>query len=153
EYHRIMKSRRLRLACVGTLLLAGLAASLQLEFDPCDPWLDQRVGYAALTLTMLLGLAIYESPGRGLQRAGQQQQDLVAEVVHDLRSPLSAVRGYVETVHHGDDRLTVAKARTYLGIALTQAARLEHLIDSMLALARLESGRLQPRTESFDVSR
>jgi signal transduction histidine kinase len=36
---------------------------------------------------------------------------------------------------------------------VAQAGRVEQLIDSMLALARLESGRLQPRAELFDVSR
>lgn len=64
--------------------------------------------------------------------------DFVANLTHELRTPLSAVRGYAETLLQGvDDRET---ERRFLGIIERQSRRLARLIDDLLSLSDLERG-------------
>jgi two-component system, OmpR family, phosphate regulon sensor histidine kinase PhoR len=68
------------------------------------------------------------------------RQDFVANVSHELRTPLSLIKGYVETLIDGakDDP---AMASRFLQTILKHADRLTYLIEDLLTLSQLESGR------------
>ena len=64
--------------------------------------------------------------------------DFVANLTHEIRTPLSALYGYAETLEHGvEDPET---ARRFLGIIERQAKRLALLVDDLLSLSNLERG-------------
>ncbi|MCC3262417.1 cell wall metabolism sensor histidine kinase WalK, partial [Paenibacillus polymyxa] len=77
--------------------------------------------------------------------------DLVANISHDLRTPLTSLHGYLETLRFKDETLAPAERRRYLDIALAQSRKVGRLAQELFELARLESGlvRLEPETFSL----
>jgi len=66
------------------------------------------------------------------------RRELIANVSHDLRSPLASLRGYLETLLLKQDVLAEAERRGYLEIALRQAQHMQTLISELFELARLD---------------
>jgi len=88
---------------------------------------------------------------QALRRQDQERRELIANVSHDLRTPLSSLHGYLETLLLKDASLKPAERRRYLGIALDQSQRVGALSQSLFELARLEYGFVQPEPESFSL--
>lgn len=84
-----------------------------------------------------------------LKRLEGMRQQFIANVSHELKTPLSSIKAYTETLLSGalEDS---QHARTFLGRIDDQADRLQELIFDMLSLARIESGQAPP--ELADVS-
>jgi two-component system phosphate regulon sensor histidine kinase PhoR len=76
-----------------------------------------------------------------LRRLERVRSEFVANVSHELRTPLTCIKGYLETLLDGalDDQ---AHARKFLEVAGTHAERLDRLIDDLLELSNIESGRV-----------
>ncbi len=75
-----------------------------------------------------------------LRRLERIRAEFVANVSHELRTPLTAIRGYLETLlEEGDEDR--AHARRFLEIAHAHAGRLGRLVDDLLQLSDVESGR------------
>lgn len=79
-----------------------------------------------------------------LQHSSVAQRQFVSDASHELRSPVASIRAQLETaLRYPDDVDWPGVAR----IVLAEDARLEHLVGNLLAMARLEEGRLGPRSE------
>jgi len=72
-----------------------------------------------------------------LQRLERTRQDFVANVSHELRSPLTVVSGYLETMLDSDE--VDGAMKTQLASMLTQAERMTRIVDDLMLLSRLES--------------
>jgi signal transduction histidine kinase len=83
---------------------------------------------------------------RRLERA---RRDLVANVSHELKTPLTALTGFIELLE--DPRLDPGRRREFIGLMAAEAARLGRLVDEQLELARLDSGRLRLEREPIDL--
>lgn len=85
-----------------------------------------------------------------LRRLENVRRDFVANVSHELKTPLTSISGYAETLL-GDkpDALTSEK---FLEVILGNARRMQRLVDSLLDLSRIESGSWQPKVESVNVA-
>ncbi len=66
------------------------------------------------------------------------RRELIANVSHDLRSPLASLRGYLETLLIKEKSLTAGERRSYLEIAARQAEHLQTLISELFDLAKLD---------------
>ena len=75
-----------------------------------------------------------------LVSANESRRQLLADVSHELMTPLSAIRGYVETMTMADVKLDENTRQRYLGIVFDETERLEHIIGDLLDLARMEGG-------------
>jgi signal transduction histidine kinase len=75
-----------------------------------------------------------------LQASDRARRQLLADVSHELMTPLTAIRGYLETLTMADLRLADSERQRYLGIVSEEASRLERLIGDLLDLSRLEAG-------------
>jgi signal transduction histidine kinase len=77
--------------------------------------------------------------GEQLSKIDQLRKDLIANVSHDLRTPLSLIRGYAETLRDvtGKDP---AKREKQLGIIIEETERLSKIVDDILNLSQLQSG-------------
>lgn len=89
---------------------------------------------------------------RDLKATDELRRELIANVSHDLRTPLASLRGYIETVLVKQHTLAEGDLRAHLGVALRQADQLGRLIDALFELAKLESGTVTPRLEPFVVA-
>ncbi|MBX9407003.1 HAMP domain-containing histidine kinase [Pseudomonas baetica] len=88
---------------------------------------------------------------RSLTRQDQERRELVANISHDLRTPLASLHGYLETLSLKDATLSPEDRRRYLGIALDQSRKVGGLAQSLLELVRLEHGFVQPVLERFSL--
>ncbi len=84
-----------------------------------------------------------------LQRADRVRRQLLADVGHELMTPLTAIRGYLETLGLPAVVRDEATRERYLRIVTEETQRLEALIGDLLDLARLEGGGVE--VESADV--
>jgi signal transduction histidine kinase len=93
-----------------------------------------------------------EERARALVAADDSRRQLLADVSHELMTPLAAIRGYVETMAMTDVKLDEPARQRYLGIVADETERLEHIIGDLLDLARVEGGGGQWRREPVPVA-
>ncbi|NMG67171.1 HAMP domain-containing protein [Azoarcus indigens] len=84
-----------------------------------------------------------------LGRQDQCRRELIANISHDLRTPLTALHGYLETLRLKDAALAPGARQRYLDIALDQSRKVGRLAQELFDLARLESGLVQAAPEPF----
>ncbi len=87
-----------------------------------------------------------------LTRQSQDRRELVANISHDLRTPLASLHGYLEVLSVKDASLSPEERRRYLGIALDQSRKVGGLAQSLLELVRLEHGFVVPVVERFSLT-
>ncbi len=105
-----------------------------------------------------LGEAFDEMANRIIDQWGQlKEQDrlrreLVAQVSHDLRTPLAALHGYLETVNMKAEDLDETRRDEYLAIALNQSERLKRMVEDLFELASLDARETQPVCEPMPLA-
>lgn len=104
---------------------------------------DDEIGRLHLGFLELAERA--RSQYRELETADARRRELVTNVSHDLRTPLTALRGYLEALEHADAK----RARAYVASARRSAARLGRLVDQLFELSRLEDHSEPMRMEAF----
>ena len=92
-----------------------------------------------------------ESRATALAASDRARRQLLADVSHELMTPLSAIRGYVETLGMPDVPLDPETRIRYLGIVEQETHKLEAIIGDLLDLARLEGGGDRLRAEPVAV--
>jgi len=84
-------------------------------------------------------------------RVERIRRDFVANVSHELRTPLTVISGFVENMQ-ADGDLCPAPWRKPLALISEQTARMQHIVEDLLLLARLEGGEKNLRQESVDMA-
>ncbi len=79
------------------------------------------------------------------------KDQLVVNLAHDLRTPLTSVLGYLDLIMR-DDNLTKEQVRHYLTIVFTKSQRLERLIDELFEITRMNYGMLPIEKKPIDLS-
>ena len=92
------------------------------------------------------------SRARALDSSDKARRQLLADVSHELMTPLTAMRGYIETLTMAEVTLEPATRQRYMGIITEETHRLEQIIGDLLDLARLEGGGVTLRRERVDLS-
>jgi signal transduction histidine kinase len=75
--------------------------------------------------------------------------DFVANVSHELKTPLTVIRGFADTLAH-DDSLPPATRRDFARTVQSNAERMQRIVDDLLDLSRIESGGWMPNPEPID---
>jgi signal transduction histidine kinase len=88
---------------------------------------------------------------RARARADRERSDLVATVAHELRSPLTGVKGFTATLLAKWERFSESQRLLMLQTVEADADRLSRLIAELLDVARIDSGRLQLLRQPFDL--
>jgi two-component system, OmpR family, sensor kinase len=90
---------------------------------------------------------------RALEASDRARRQLLADVSHELMTPLTAMRGYVETLSMPELTLDGSTRERYVRIVDEESRRLEKIIGDLLDLARLEGGGVAFRREPVDAAR
>ncbi|XOV84548.1 MAG: sensor histidine kinase [bacterium] len=101
----------------------------------------------AMQLTSRLALQFEQ-----VQTNDRLRRELLANVSHDLRTPLASMQGYLETLLIKNSQLADPERRRYLEIAFTHANRLNQMVGQLFELAKLDSGAIQPELEPFLIA-
>ena len=121
---------------IGDEAMAIRAGDLDRRVTPTDP--DTEVGRLGIAVNTMLGR--HQEAFAERQASEERLRRFVADASHELRTPLTSIRGYAELFRRGaSDRprdLALAMARIE-----SEAARMGVLVDELLLLARLDSGR------------
>jgi signal transduction histidine kinase len=87
-----------------------------------------------------------------LAASDRARRQLLADVSHELNTPVTAMRGYIETLRMPEFGLDAPTRERYLGIVADETARLERIIKDLLDLARLEGGGGELDIETVSVT-
>ena len=87
-----------------------------------------------------------------LEKSDMLHRDLVANVSHDLKTPLTMIRSYAEMIRDisGEDR---NKRENHLQVIIDETDRLNSLVEDLLTVSRLQSGKISIDRKEFDLSR
>jgi len=137
-------------------LSSVMATFQQSDFTRHEPFMldAQRAGDEVDRL----GGAFDEMAARIIDQWGQlKEQDrlrreLVAQVSHDLRTPLAVLHGYLETLDMKQSGLADERRREYLAIALRQSDRLKQMVEDLFELAQLEARDTRPACEPMAIA-
>lgn len=138
----LTRQTRLEDLIVSTLVNEiGSTAEIQLQGPP-----NRHVALASTPLGEGLGAVVVARDITDLIRLTQVRRDFIANISHELKTPLSAIRGYTETLRDGAIDEPEASHR-FLGRILQQCSRLQTLLEDLLTLSRLENleGQLEPQ--------
>jgi len=86
------------------------------------------------------------------EQVAELKNQFISTVSHELLTPLTAIRAYAEALLEHVGSTTVDMQRQFLGVIDEQSLKLRHLIDSILELSQLESGRFRMAREPFNLT-
>ncbi|WP_370369922.1 ATP-binding protein [Catenulispora sp. GP43] len=101
--------------------------------------------------TPVTGLVVSLRGTQARRRRERRQSDLIATVAHELRSPLTSVKGFTATLLARWDRFTDDQKRMMLQTVDADADRVVRLIAELLDVARLDSGRMELHRVPVDL--
>ncbi len=122
---------------VAAVLFGRTPDALQLS-PPRDPSRTIMARAAPAAGAAAHGVVLVLLDITDLRRADQIRRDFVANVSHEMRTPLTAIRGYVEALSDGD--ASADESRRFLEIIARHTERMERLVKDLLRLARLDAG-------------
>jgi signal transduction histidine kinase len=136
---------------IDLMRIAGdeLAVAIQntLRFDQIQEFNDtlkQRIEEATKEL---------RASNTQLQRLDEAKDEFVSMASHQLRTPLTSVKGYISMVLEGDVGKITAMQRQLLGEAFTSSERMVHLINDFLNVSRLQTGKFVLESRPTDLAK
>jgi signal transduction histidine kinase len=133
---------------VASVNEAELANGLQLPAALRDS--RDEIGQLAAAFTRMAERIAAQM--RHIKTQDEQRRDMVANVSHDLRTPLTSLQGYLETILRKADQLSEEDTQRYLQVAVRQSQRVAQLAEELFELARLECEEVSPALERFSLA-
>lgn len=87
-----------------------------------------------------------------LKRTDDLRRELVANVSHDLRTPLASIQGYLETIFIKEDSLSIDERKKYLDIIFSNTKLLNNLVQELFELSKLDAKQIEPKVEPFSMA-
>ncbi|MDX1618352.1 MAG: ATP-binding protein [Balneolaceae bacterium] len=87
-----------------------------------------------------------------LRRNDRMRRDLIANISHDLRSPLTSIQGYLETILIKGTSLEDAQRAEYLETILKNTTVLSKLVEDLFELSKLEAKQVETEMEPFSIA-
>ncbi|WP_367567588.1 sensor histidine kinase [Lacrimispora sp.] len=84
------------------------------------------------------------------REAERTKNELITNIAHDLRTPLTSIIGYLELLS-GDSHLDIEMRKKYTGIAYVKTKRLEKLIEDLFGFTKLNYGKISMNVSRVDV--
>ncbi|KAF0206904.1 MAG: two-component hybrid sensor and [Actinobacteria bacterium] len=109
-----------------------------------DPVLDESGGYLGFVATLHDVTAERD--------VGQMKNEFVSTVSHELRTPLTSIKGYIDLILDGEAGEINEIQREFLSIVKQNSDRLVELINDMLDISRIESGRIHLKIQPLEMA-
>ena len=106
----------------------------------------------AMTITFQEMAGRIHSQMNHLLQVESLRRELVANVSHDLRTPLASLSGFLETLQLKSEALSDEQKQAYLKIAWDNAQRLTLLVEELFELAKLDANEIKPQPETFSLA-
>ncbi len=87
-----------------------------------------------------------------LQSVERLRRELIANVSHDLRTPLAIIQGYIETLLIKKDNLAEEKKTKYMDIIMDSTKKLSNMVGQLFEYSKLEANEIKPEKETFQMS-
>lgn len=87
-----------------------------------------------------------------LKEVENLRRELIANVSHDLRTPIAIIRGYLETLQIKEDTISPEDRKRYIDIVSQSTVKLEKLVNELFELSKLEANQIRPHKEPFIIS-
>lgn len=133
-------------------LLAFASTRVNAFDDDALALVDELTGSVGGALYTLDRLHDEQVTTARLRELDQLKNEFVGVVAHDLRSPMTVIVGYIDTVLGHWDTLGDQQKRDLLGVASRNTRRLASLVEDVLHVARIESGELPYEIKPFDLA-
>jgi len=137
----LFRSREAR-DSVQAVLTGGAAPEREVE-------VGDRICLLTARATATGGVVVVLHDLTRLKRLETVRRDFVANVSHELKTPLTAISGYAETLL--TDNVDDVTMRRFVETIHANARRMQRLVDDQLDLSRIESGTWSPRPETIEV--
>ena len=79
------------------------------------------------------------------------RRELIANISHDLRTPISSIHGYAETLMLKNDQLQQRDAEKYVQIIINNSSHLKKLVDDLFELSKMEANERKPKPEALSI--
>ena len=89
---------------------------------------------------------------RRLEELDRAKDDFISMASHQLRTPLTSIKGYLSMLLDGDAGKIPKKQREFIDLAFVSSQRMAHLISDLLNVSRISTGKLTIDTEEFDLN-
>ena len=149
------------LAAIAAFIIAGICIFLitrqiiqplrvmaQMAGEMAEGKFDRRVPVTGSRETQELAVA-FNTMATQLNALEQTRRDFVANVSHELRSPMTSMQGFMQGMLDGT--IPASEQKQYMQIVLDETRRLSKLVGSLLNLSRLENGETPLAMSHFDV--
>lgn len=93
-----------------------------------------------------------ESYIKRIRANDRMRRELVANISHDLRSPLASIQGYLETILIKDDKLNADQRKSYLKTILKNTSVLSNLVEDLFELSKLEAKQVEIKPEPIAIN-
>ena len=120
-----------------------LGARVQIAADDEIGQLGQAFNEMAATI---------ETSHESLRQADTLRRELIANISHDLRTPLASIEGYAETILLKEHLLTETERRTYLQTIVKNTQSLGRLVSELFDLSKLEARQIEAHVEPFSIT-
>lgn len=125
-------------------------ATIDLPREKVSAFLGDEVDHLSQTFREMAGRI--EEQIEKLQKNDLLRRELVANVSHDLRTPLATLTAYIETMQLKEADLSADERRKYLKVARKHCERLRSLVDDLFELARLDAKETKLNIEPFSIA-
>jgi signal transduction histidine kinase len=120
--------------------------------DGATGLLTRLADQVALVVQGNLLLAQQRETVKRLQELDEMKSDFIAITSHELRTPITAIRGFAETLLHNHERLSGDQIANFMEIIHRQSGRLARLVEDLLLISRIEGGTVRLLKEPIDVA-
>ena len=140
------------------VMVASVAEEEPLGLDEVLDILDEATEARAHSQALEIKSRELEAASAELRYANEQlreldrmKDDFMSTVTHELRTPLTSIRALSEMLYD-DPKIELNERKRFLGIIVSETDRLTRLINQILDMAKLESGRAEWRVSTLDLS-
>jgi signal transduction histidine kinase len=140
---------------VGQKSLGTLTIGLSKKVDDLSraekETIDQIIDLVSIAIDRAQLHEAIEKANEKLKLLDKAKDDFVSLASHELRTPMTAIKSYTWMVLNNKAGSIETKAKEYLDRVLVSTERLIHLVNELLDVSRIESGRIQLKSDQFNL--